>query len=68
MDSGLVDYLRLHEAVAKTNSPDDQPPFTDMAPVFDALAALPPDGNMAEISEAAYDLILNLARKEISGF
>lgn len=66
MDEGRLEYLRLHEALAKTNSPNDQPPFPDLDSFIEVISQLPADGDLAKISHSLYGRILRLAREEIS--
>lgn len=66
MSDEMMSYLRLHEAVAKTNSCNDQPPLSDLTKLMNILATLPADGSMERLSESQYTEILRLAQNEIS--
>jgi hypothetical protein len=65
MEEGAVAYLKLHEAVARTSSPGDQPPFQGLDPFFQLLASLPADGDLSRISEETYGQILSTAKQEL---
>ena len=60
------DYLKLHESLARTNSPQDQPPFDDMNAVLEIFQEmLSVDGKLNTISQDQYEKLLKLVQKEI---
>lgn len=59
------DYLRLCEASAKTNTPNDQPAITQMNDFMVFLSKLPSKENLKDINLQNYEELLALAQKEI---
>lgn len=59
------DYLRLCEATAKTNTPNDQPTITQMNDFMAFLSKLPSKENLKDINLQSYEELLALAQKEI---
>lgn len=67
MDDIQLQYLQLHDSLAKTNSPNDQPNFPNMDSLFSLLAdSIPVDGKMSSLSEEQYENILRLVDLEIN--
>jgi hypothetical protein len=65
MTEASLAYLKLHEAMAKTNSPNDQPALQGLDSLFELLSALPPDGDLSQIREDLYRRIISLAKGEL---
>ena len=65
MEKEKLSYLRMMEAMARTNSPEDQPEFEDLSELFELLSDLPMSGNMAEITPELYHRLITMARGEL---
>lgn len=66
MNDTQLEYLRLNDSLAKTNSPNDQPAFDDMSSLFKILKdCIPPNGKMNEITVSQYEKILLVVQKEL---
>lgn len=55
----------MMEAMAQTNSPEDQPAFEDLSDLFNLMVSLPVSGEMSELSPETYEKIISMARAEI---
>ncbi|KAK8895803.1 hypothetical protein M9Y10_013688 [Tritrichomonas musculus] len=62
------DYLRLCQATAKTNSPNDQPIITQMSDFMTFLSKLPSKDNIQQLDVEKYEELLNFVEKEIEIF
>lgn len=66
MNDTQLEYLRLHESLAKTNSPDDQPIFDDLNSLFKILRdCIPTSGKMSQISVSQYEKIISAVQSEL---
>lgn len=67
MNDIQLDYLRLHESLAKTNSPDDQPEFDNITSLFKVLKdCVPSNGKMDQITVTQYENILSVVQNELN--
>lgn len=67
MNDAQLEYLRLNESLAKTNSPNDQPSFNDIDSLFRILKdCVPSNGKMNQITIQQYEKILSVVQNELN--
>lgn len=68
MNPQWLEAFQYQRAIARTLSPGDYPPITDIQQILDLPAHMPPNYDFSRLAISDFVYIIGLAKKEIEEF